>query len=171
MTLPYRTSRPYPHRTERYFDQGFIPRTHIIPDALLAIRSRTVLLVEEDHSQAEVLKELLEGCEFAVRRTKSAAEGLKGILASDYDLIVCDAASPGFPAEMFYRAVERVRPNVCRRFLFLTGQTGDRRIDAFIRSVRALFVWKPFEAHQFQEAVNAVLTATEQNRLEPVETR
>ena len=58
---------------------------------------------------------------------------------------------------MFYRAVERVRPNLCKRFIFMTGHTGDKEIDTFIRGVRGLMLWKPFQIHEVLDAIKIVL--------------
>jgi DNA-binding NarL/FixJ family response regulator len=68
---------------------------------------------------------------------------------------------PGFPGDMFYRAVERIRPHLCKRFLFMTGHTGDRQIDQFIRGVRGLMIFKPFQLHELLEAMRVVLNKAE----------
>jgi hypothetical protein len=63
---------------------------------------------------------------------------------------------PGFPGDMFYRAVERSRPHLCKRFLFMTGHNGDPQIDTFIRSVRGLMIWKPFQLHELLQGLKVV---------------
>ena len=54
-------------------------------------------------------------------------------------------------------AVERVRPHLCKRFIFMTGHTGDKEIDTFIRGVRGLMLWKPFQIHEVLDAIKIVL--------------
>jgi two-component system, NtrC family, sensor kinase len=78
-------------------------------------------------------------------------------LKQDYDVLLCDMIMPGFPGDMFYRAVELSRPHLCKRFLFMTGHNGDPQIDAFIRSVRGLMIWKPFQLHELLRALKVVL--------------
>ena len=63
---------------------------------------------------------------------------------------------PNFPGDMFYSAVERIRPQLCKRFIFMTGHQGDRKIEEFIRRIRGLMLWKPFQMHVLFEAVEAV---------------
>jgi DNA-binding NtrC family response regulator len=121
--------------------------------------ARTVLILEDDKGVADLLNTALTLKEFAVTRVINGAEGLKCILASDYDVILCDMVMPGFPGDMFFRAVERVRPHLCRRFIFMTGHTGDPRITDFVRSVGGFLLWKPFEIPSLLEAVRAVLKA------------
>ena len=79
------------------------------------------------------------------------------VLRTDYDAIVCDMVMPGFPGDMFYLAVQRVRPQLCRRFVFTTGHRADPKIDQFIRQVKGLMVWKPFQPHELIEAIKTVV--------------
>ena len=65
--------------------------------------------------------------------------------------------SPNLSGDMFYMAVERTKPNLCKRFIFMTGHKGDPKIDAFIRKVRGLMLWKPFELHDLQATIEAIL--------------
>jgi hypothetical protein len=39
----------------------------------------------------------------------------------------------------------------------MTGHTGDRQIDTFIRGVRGLMIFKPFQFHDLLEAIKVVL--------------
>jgi hypothetical protein len=58
---------------------------------------------------------------------------------------------------MFYLAVERTKPHLCKRFIFMTGHRGDPKIDEFIRRVKGLMLWKPFEMYMLTEAIQTVL--------------
>lgn len=120
-------------------------------------KSRAVLLLEDDDSQAEILTIELEANNFQVTRVQSGVEGLKKIMSADFDVILCDMMMPNLPGNMFYLAVQRTKPHLCRRFVFMTGHKGDRKIDEFIRSVRGLILWKPFELHVLLDAINVIL--------------
>jgi CheY-like chemotaxis protein len=140
----------------RRYHPSIIEKTYEIPDALIPPDSKSVLVLEDDASLAAVLRNGLELNHYDVTRVRSGAEGIQRVLKWDYDIILCDMIMPGFPGDMFYRAVERSRPHLCKRFLFMTGHSGDPRIDAFIRSVRGLMIWKPFQLHELLEAMKAV---------------
>jgi DNA-binding NtrC family response regulator len=116
-----------------------------------------VLIVEDDISLGGLLKAALNRRRLDAACVPNGVEGLKLVMAGDYDLILCDMAMPGFPSDMFYRAVERVRPHLCPRFIFMTGQRGDAAILDFVRSIRGLLLWKPFELYQLFEAVSRAL--------------
>jgi len=141
----------------------FIPpqeKTHVMPDDLVQPKPQAVLVLEDDPLFANLLKDFLEERNFRVTHVTSGTEGVQKILAVDYDVILCDMVMPGFPGDMFYRAVERARPHLCKRFIFMTGHTGDTRIDTFIRGVRGLMLWKPFPLHEILDAIKTVLRKT-----------
>ena len=72
-------------------------------------------------------------------------EGVKNIQRSDFDVIICDLMMPELPGDQFYRTVERVKPHLCNRFIFMTGYTEDRKIADFIKSIDGLMMHKPFK--------------------------
>src|SRR5204863_460708 len=103
---------------------------------------------------------------FDVICVKNAVEGLREIMVMDFDVIICDTMMPHLPGSMFYFAVERVKPWMCSRFLFLMGENTDARTHSFVRRTGALTVWKPFEMHVMFETINLVIKkAGQSNRL------
>ena len=141
----------------------FIPpeeKTHVMPDEMVQPDARTVLVLEDDPVMANLLKDYLQARKFLVTHVRGGAEGVQKILAADFDVILCDMVMPGFPGDMFYRAVGRARPHLCKRFIFMTGHTGDTRIDEFIRGIKGLMLWKPFQIHEVLDAIKIVLRKT-----------
>jgi DNA-binding response OmpR family regulator len=132
-------------------------KTYEIPDDLIAPPRRQILLLEDDYELARTLRDLLIGGNFEVDMVANGAEGLKQILVRDYDAIVCDMVMPNFPGDMFYLAVQRTKPRLCRRFVFTTGHRADPKIDGFIRQVKGLVLWKPFQPHELFDAIQIIL--------------
>ena len=118
--------------------------------------TRSILLVEDDDQFASILQEFLKLYSCKVTRVKDGVEGLRRIVTSDFDLILCDMVMPTFPGDKFYIAVERVKPMLCKRFIFMTGHKADPKWDSFIRSVRGLILWKPFQMHDLLIAMRTV---------------
>ena len=131
-------------------------KTHEIGDIAEAPKPKKILILEDDLVLALLLKEELESQKYLVTVVSSGVEGLKKILADDYSVILCDMVMPNFPGDMFYLAVERARPHVCKRFIFMTGHKGERKIEQFIRRIRGLMLWKPFEMHVLFDTIQSV---------------
>ncbi len=132
-------------------------KTYEVSEADLPPTAKKILMLEDDTELASLLKDHLGAEGFLVTYVQSGVEGLKLIMAGEFDVILCDMVMPNLSGDMFYLAVERTKPHLCKRFIFMTGHQGDPKIDAFIRKVRGLMLWKPFELHDLQAAITAIL--------------
>ena len=121
---------------------------------------KSILLLEDDSQFAELLTIELEANNFRVTCVKNGVEGLKKIMGEDFDVILCDMMMPNLPGDMFYLAVKRTKPHLCKRFIFMTGHKGEKKIDEFIRSVHGIMLWKPFQFHDLLEAIKIVFKKT-----------
>lgn len=119
--------------------------------------SRTVLLLEDEAEFSQMLKEYLEGFNYAVTVVRDGVQGLKRIMEKDYDVIVCDLLMPNLPGDMFYIGVERVKPHLANRFIFITGHQNNPKIAEFVRKTKALTLFKPFQLHVLLETIGVSL--------------
>ena len=119
-------------------------------------RFDTILIVEDDLAFSELLSSYLESQSFYVTCVSNAPEALRQMASTNFDVIVTDMVLPGPSGEDFYREVERVRPELCRRIVFMTGHNAEPRTDDFIRRVRALMLWKPFPLGDLLSAAQTV---------------
>jgi DNA-binding response OmpR family regulator len=122
----------------------------------LMARFDTILIVENDLAFSELLSNYLESQSFYVTCVSNAPEALRQMASTDFDVIVTEMVLPGPSGEDFYREVERVRPELCRRIVFMTGHDAEPRTDDFIRRVRALMLWKPFPLGDLLSAAQTV---------------
>jgi CheY-like chemotaxis protein len=120
---------------------------------------KSCLLLEDEGALTEVLKVHLEMNAWEVTAVNNGLDGLKQIMDRDFDIIVCDMMMEKLAGDMFYRAVERTKPHLCKRFVFMTGYKGNRKIEEFIREVNGLMLWKPFEAYELLDTMKMVLQA------------
>ncbi len=120
-------------------------------------KSKQILILEDEHDLAAMLKDALQFEGYQVTIVANGAEGLKKIMAGEFDVILCDMVMQNFPGDMFYLAVERIRPQQCQRFIFMTGHKGDQKIEQFIKNINGLMLWKPFEMHELHTAMHAKL--------------
>ncbi len=115
--------------------------------------SGRVLLIEDDEGFKDVTRDYLIECGYTVVAVRSGVEGVREVLAGDFALIFCDMNMPTMPGDMFYRAVERTRPQLCKRFVFMTGYRDDARTSEFIKQVGAYVLRKPFAMHELLDAI------------------
>jgi CheY-like chemotaxis protein len=101
-------------------------------------------MLEDDSHCAKMLRDFLESHSFRVTCVTNGADGVRQILDQDFDVVLCDLFMPHLPGDMFYMAVERTKPRLCRRFVFMTGYGANPKYEAFIDKVKAPVLLKPF---------------------------
>lgn len=121
-----------------------------------ANQTRRVLLLEDDAQLTGLIQEFLEENFYDVVAVPNGAEGVRAILKEDFDVILCDMMMPKLPGDMFYTAVERMRPHLCRRFIFITGHRGNPKIDNFVKQVKGTMLAKPFRMDDLLDAICVV---------------
>ena len=114
---------------------------------------RKVLLLEDDPQFREIMREFLATSGFHVVAVQNGVEGVHEVLASDFEVILCDMMMPTLPGDMFFRAVERMRPHLCERFIFMTGHRGSPKVNEFIRTVNGSMLAKPFQVDDLLEMI------------------
>ena len=127
-------------------------RIHESPETTAAKRKR-VLLLEDDPAFKEIMTDFLQESGFEVVAVQNGVEGVHEVLASDFEVILCDMMMPTLPGDMFYRAVERMRPHLCERFIFMTGHRGNQKVNEFITNVCGTMLGKPFHVDDLLEMV------------------
>jgi DNA-binding NtrC family response regulator len=120
------------------------------------IQTKRVLLLEDDETLKEAIKEFLESNFYEVVSVSNGADGVRAVVKDEFDIIICDMMMPKLPGDMFYTAVERMRPHLCQRFIFITGHGHNPKINNFISTVRGTMLAKPFHLDDLLEAVACV---------------
>ncbi len=118
---------------------------------------KTCLLLEDEGALTEVLQLHLEMNGWTVTPVENGIDGLKHVMERDFDIIICDMMMEKLAGDKFYQAVEKAKPQLCSRFIFMTGYKGNKRIEDFIRNVNGLMLWKPFEPYELLDTMKTVL--------------
>jgi len=126
----------------------------------LSLAGNKVLLLEDDTAFKEIMTDFLKESGFEVMAVMNGVEGVHQVLASDFEVILCDMMMPTLPGDMFYRAVERMRPHLCDRFIFMTGHRGNVKVNDFIKSVSGTVLTKPFHVDDLLEMIAFVRVRT-----------
>lgn len=140
-------------------DEPAVENTAPGPSQKVAARSgERVLLLEDDEAFREIIGEFFTENGYAVTSVKSGGDALKEIQTADFSIILCDMILPDLHGDLFYRAIERSRPQLCDRFVFMTGHAADASIGDFIKEVNGCVLLKPFQLQDLLDLVQAIET-------------
>lgn len=120
------------------------------------LRMKHVLLVDDDAEMAAALKALLEANDFMVSWASNGVDALKVVMDLEVDAVLCDLMMPKMPGDMFYLAVERVKPQVCQRFIFITGYENHPKFGPFLKNIQAVVLYKPVTMGKLMGTLNVL---------------
>ncbi len=115
---------------------------------------RRLLLLEDDEEFEAILRGFLEQQSYLVTSVRNGVDGVREVLAKDFDVIVCDMLMPGLPGDMFYAAVKRLKPHLCEKFVFISGMQGNPKVNKFIQQVHGIMIAKPFRMDLLVEVIS-----------------
>ena len=121
---------------------------------------KSILLLDDDIELADTLKALLESRNFVVTTASNGVEGLREVMDMDFDVIICDMVMPSLPGDMFYLAVQKTKPHLCDRFVFITGHSDNPRVDAFLKKTNGFLLIKPVLTDELVPMISQVLQRT-----------
>ncbi len=124
---------------------------------------KNILLVDDDTDLADSLKGLLESRNFIVSTVSNGAEAFREVSMFDFDVVICDLMMPQMPGDMFYLAVQKTKPELCKRFLFITGHADKPPVNEFLKKIDALVVFKPVVVEELIRMISLVLQLNAQS--------
>jgi CheY-like chemotaxis protein len=104
---------------------------------------KCVLIVDDDLELSSIYRHLLETFNYEVNTAANGKVALERILSRDVDAIICDLRMPELEGDLFYSTIERVKPYLCRRFIFLTGAADDPKYHSFLIQLKSPVLHKP----------------------------
>ena len=119
---------------------------------------KSILLLDDDVDLAYTLKHLLETHNFVVTTVGNGVEGVREIMRFDFDIVMCDMMMPHMPGDMFYYAVQRTKPELCERFIFITGYPDKPEVVNFLGGLpEAVVLTKPIAQDDLIRTISFVL--------------
>ena len=117
-----------------------------------------ILLLEDEAQTNFILREYLQSLGYQVVAVANGVDGLREVIQSDFELVICDMMMPKLPGDMFYLAVQKTRPQLCNRFVFITGHQQNATVDAFIAKTHSAILVKPFRLQQLEATLETILS-------------
>jgi CheY-like chemotaxis protein len=117
-----------------------------------------VLIVEDEEIVRSLLQELLR--RHGVGRftvAHNGAEGLAALAVADYDLVLSDIRMPVMNGTELYLRARESRPDLARRFVFVTGYPGGTHLEHEIAGWGVPLLAKPFTFERLSEACRPFL--------------
>jgi len=116
-----------------------------------------ILVVDDEPLVAGLMADVLvtEGHEVDI--AKNGREALEKIAARSYDLIVSDLRMPELDGVGLYRELERIRPTLLGRLLFVSGTTEPPEYASFLEATHAPVLSKPFRLEDLRRFVQRAL--------------
>jgi two-component system, cell cycle sensor histidine kinase and response regulator CckA len=128
----------------------------LLPDAALG-GTETVLLVEDEDSVRQLVRDTLEAKGYRVLEAESGEAGLSIAEGHDgkIDLVITDVIMPGIGGRELVKQLAQARPST--KFLYLSGYTEDAIVSEGSLEEGTAFLQKPFSLQSLSRKVREVL--------------
>lgn len=105
-----------------------------------------VVLVDDERQLVDTLTRILRRDGHHVTGFADPRKALEHLAGAHVDVVVSDLAMPYLNGRQFYEAVVARRPELARRFVFVSGGTTDPALEAFLMGFEGARLDKPFRA-------------------------
>jgi signal transduction histidine kinase/CheY-like chemotaxis protein len=119
-------------------------------------RRRKALVVDDEESNAALVRRVLAGAGYDVESTTLSRRALVMIERTAYDAVVADVKMPELSGQELYGRVCQIRPEMARRFIFITGDIDGEDTRAFLKETRCSYFMKPFNLEKLTAAVDTL---------------
>jgi signal transduction histidine kinase/ActR/RegA family two-component response regulator len=119
-------------------------------------RRRKALVVDDEESNAALVRRVLAGAGYDVESTTLSRRALVMIERTAYDAVIADVKMPELSGQELYGRVCQIRPEMARRFIFITGDIDGEDTRQFLDESRCSYFMKPFNLERLTAAVDMV---------------
>lgn len=116
-----------------------------------------ILVVDDESIIAQLIADVLTSEGYDVDTAPHGLAALENLERRTYDLILSDLRMPELDGLGFYREIERRRPDLLRRFVFITGTSEHADYQGFIDDVKVPVLTKPFDMSELQRVARDIL--------------
>jgi CheY-like chemotaxis protein len=128
-------------------------------------RRRTALVVDDEESNAALVRRVLAGAGYDVESTTLSRRALAMIEHTPYDAVVCDVKMPELSGPELYGRVCQIRPEMAKRFIFITGDIDGEDTRQFLTQTHCSYFLKPFNLEKLTAAVDTLTGARSSDRM------
>lgn len=129
----------------------------VAPDedpADLTPRRCKALVVDDEESNAALVRRVLTSAGYDVESTTLSRRALVMIERTPYDVVIADVKMPELSGQELYGRACQIRPEMARRFIFITGDIDGQDTREFLDETRCSYFMKPFNLERLTAAVD-----------------
>jgi signal transduction histidine kinase/ActR/RegA family two-component response regulator len=115
------------------------------------------LVVDDEDSNAALVRRALELAGYDVESTTLSRRALIMIERTPYDVVVADVKMPELSGQELYARACQIRPELSRRFIFVTGDIDGEETLSFLEQSRCGYFMKPFNLERLTTAVDMLV--------------
>ena len=115
-----------------------------------------ILLVDDDESVLDLVRQTLEGCGYAIDTAKNSQEALVKVREGSYVMIILDLLLPDMNGFILSQEIKRVHPELGDKILFISGILFGQSTVDHLGSICAGFLSKPFRVDSLIETVDKI---------------
>jgi PAS domain S-box-containing protein len=128
-------------------------------DAPPVVKGKRILVVDDERLVLQLLGEMLGADHHTVDTVADGTQALEQLRRASYDLILSDVRMPYLDGPGLYRALERRLPDLCRRFVLMTGDVLSAEIQTFLEQTGVPGLSKPFDRSEVRRVIQLVAGA------------
>jgi signal transduction histidine kinase/ActR/RegA family two-component response regulator len=115
------------------------------------------LVVDDEDSNAALVRRALEMAGYDVESTTLSRRALVMIERTPYDVVEADVKMPELGGQELYVRACQIRPELSRRFIFVTGDIDGEETLSFLEQSRCGYFLKPFNLERLTTAVDMLV--------------
>ena len=120
---------------------------------LIEIGSQRILVADDDEGNRRALQRVLKQLGHVVETAVDGRSALERLAQNHFDIVISDLHMPGMSGPELFRAVESERPELAKRFLFMSGDTVSQEARTFLETVGQPALRKPYEIEELQQVL------------------
>jgi two-component system NtrC family sensor kinase len=125
----------------------------------LGVSGDSILVLDDEPIILRLLEDFLERKGFAVVTAATGSEALRKLTQPDIMVVVSDINMPEMDGRRLYDEIQKRRPELLDRILFITGDTLDERTADFLKNTGTACLKKPFSFQEITSAIARMTTA------------
>lgn len=140
-------------------EPAFVVQDRGVVIADRASSRRKVLVVDDEESNAALVRRVLAGAGYDAEGTTLSRRALAMIEQTAYDAVISDVKMPELSGQELYGRACQIRPEMARRFIFITGDIDGEDTREFLNETRCSYFLKPFNLEKLKEAVDTLTSS------------